>query len=430
MKRRLLNSIKHIGKMLRLQSKLQSQPIRSCYLRFRHNDDKSGMATGIYIGKVNGSCGIWRCQNSLGIRIYKQNYDQTMKLVMANPQLKREIGMGNEVKVPTPIVLKDDEKSVALAINYRDLVDCYTLVPADTLLGAWLRNASTDQSSMEKFLDQRSKLGNTFMDCISHIKATKSQTVKRGQTVAHEGTAIMAKRYNFLQQGKDAGGNKLPSDRYQLVRASMGKVGGITDKRCQEFITPALSLVNRVLSAWPQKLDNLPPEVSNAFDGSRKLSYLNMLVTIGGVDNDSHVTYCVKEKEGCTFLQHYATPNAGTWIHNDEDNTPDTPCVAIMFGAYSGFNFAFPTCGIEVFAPSGTIVVSSMRDLIHAVGGGIGIRITLVFCQHEVAVKGIMQHNDTYKILHGARPSKTDIDVRQNGGVVPTIVGLDQYDFH
>jgi hypothetical protein len=209
----------------------------------------------------------------------------------------------------------------------------------------------------------------------------------------------------------------------------MGIVGGVTDRRCREFLTPALPLVHRVLAAWPHKMKALPPEVSKAFDGSKRLSYLNMLVTIGGVDKDPHVTYCVTEKKGCEALRHYATTNAGTYIHNDEDNTPDKPCVAIMFGAYTGFNFAFPTCGIEIFAPSGTIVIGPMRDLIHAVGGGIGIRVTLVFCQHLVAVDGIMKSAGKIKVMHGARPSKIDMSSREKGGNVPTIVGLDQYDF-
>jgi hypothetical protein len=352
-----------------------------------------------------------------------------MEIINSNSVLQDEVGMGNEMKIPTPILIKQESKAVILAINYTDIEDWDTLVPADTLLGMWMRTRCTSHASMEKFLDMCSESGFKFVDCIHKLKTTREQTTKRGQTVLHEGTAIMAKTRNFLQQGKDAHGNRLNPDEFQLVRASMGIVGGVTDRRCREFLTPALPLVHRVLAAWPPKMNKLPPEVSKAFDGSKRLSYLNMLVTIGGVDKDTHVTYCVTEKKGCEALRHYATTNAGTYIHNDEDNTPDMPCVAIMFGAYTGFNFAFPTCGIEIFAPSGTIVVGPMRDLIHAVGGGIGIRVTLVFCQHSVAAHGIMKSAGNRKVMHGARPSKIDMDIREKGGKVPTIVGLDQYDF-
>jgi hypothetical protein len=309
------------------------------------------------------------------------------------------------------------------------LSDHDTLVSKYTLLGQWLgrKLGTTGPKYIDNFLQMTSTLGNTFLDCIPNILVPRGQTVKRGQTVLQDGTAIMAKRQNMQHQRKDADGNKLPDGEYHLVRASMGAVGGKTDRRCKEFLSPALPLVHRVLSAWPQKLKELPNEVSKAFDGSKRLSYLNMLVTLGGIDKDSHVASCVANNP---TLANYVAKDAGTWIHNDESNTPGTPCVAIMLGAYEGFNFAFPTCGVEIAAPSGTIVVASMRDLIHAVGGGVGLRITLVFCQHEEASNGVMRHKTVDSlVLSGARSSITDRKKIAEGEVVPTIAGLDKYEF-
>ena len=97
-------------------------------------------------------------------------------------------------------------------------------------------------------------------------------------------------------------------------------------------------------------------------------------------------------------------------IHIDERNAKDTPCVAIMIGAFDGFKICFPTIGVECGAHSGTMIIGSFAELLHTVACGSGIRLTAVFCQHEDLVTGIKRkkNGDITYVLTGARRSKLD----------------------
>ena len=111
-------------------------------------------------------------------------------------------------------------------------------------------------------------------------------------------------------------------------------------------------------------------------------------------------------------MSYYLVDQAGTIIHVDCRNTNDTPCVAIMLGAYDGFNFGFPTLGVELIAHSGTIIIGPLSDLLHAVGCGTGFRLTTVFCHHEDLVTGMNKNKSgmTTHILTGTQRSKIDTD--------------------
>ena len=76
-----------------------------------------------------------------------------------------------------------------------------------------------------------------------------------------------------------------------------------------------------------------------------------------------------------------------------------------MIGAFDGFKICFLTIGVEFSACSGTMIIGSFAELLHAVACGSGIRLTAVFCQHEDLVTGIKRKNngDITYVLIGER---------------------------
>jgi hypothetical protein len=98
-----------------------------------------------------------------------------------------------------------------------------------------------------------------------------------------------------------------------------------------------------------------------------------------------------------------------------------------MLGAYDGFDFVYPTIGKTIKAPSGTILVGDMHDLLHGVGGGNGIRLTLVFCQHESCLGKKTQSDGSVLVLNGAKTSRQD--TKKKGEEIARIEGLDAYEF-
>ena len=272
----------------------------------------------------------------------------------------------------------------------------------------------------------RSDLGNGIMDCLPSNGANDKQRKLRSR--GQEGTMIATHDNNRLMMNFDINKKRLNEGEYQVTRGKMGKKGGTTDKRCIELLSPALAIVDRVLNAWPTKLKDIHPAVSLAFDNSKKLSYLNVLVTLGNRDNDRHVSFCLKrDKEVNGHLGEYYDDHAGTVLHNDANNTKGSPSVAIMLGAYDGFDFVYPTIGKTIKAPSGTILVGDMHDLLHGVGGGNGIRLTLVFCQHESCLGKKTQSDGSVLVLNGAKTSRQD--TKKKGEEIARIEGLDAYEF-
>ena len=198
----------------------------------------------------------------------------------------------------------------------------------------------------------------------------------------------------------------MPKGEFHAVRGSMGLIGGTKDILCQEILEPCAAIANKIFQGWPVKLKQLPACVSLAFDGSKRLSYTTILVTIGNEKKLLGVDDIIDKYH----ISHFLVDKAGKYIHVDWRNATNTPCVAIMIGAYSGFKFAFPTIGLECNAPSGSIVVGPFSDLLHAVSGGTGIRLTSVFCQHEDLVSGFKRNKDgnITHFLTGARRSVVD----------------------
>ena len=65
-----------------------------------------------------------------------------------------------------------------------------------------------------------------------------------------------------------------------------------------------------------------------------------------------------------------------------------------MLGSYTGFDFAFPTIDLEIEVVSSTAIIGPFSDILYAVGGGMGVRLTCVYCQQKNTTTGNM-HNRT-----------------------------------
>jgi hypothetical protein len=155
-----------------------------------------------------------------------------------------------------------------------------------------------------------------------------------------------------------------------------------------------------------------------------------MLVTVGNGMNDGTVTH-VLNTEG-EKVKTYLHDKAGTMLHTDRDNIG--PCVALFFGAYEGFDYYFPTLDVRIRAPSGTALLGDMHSLLHAVGGGTGVRFTLVYAQHKQAL-GVLHSKTKRRVLAGAKRSKKDWDRERKAVMegresdIAIIEGLSMYDF-
>jgi hypothetical protein len=51
--------------------------------------------------------------------------------------------------------------------------------------------------------------------------------------------------------------------------------------------------------------------------------------------------------------------------------------------SYTGFDFAFPTLNMEMEAVSGPAIIGPFSDIMHVVGGGTGVCMMCIYCQHE-----------------------------------------------
>jgi hypothetical protein len=90
-----------------------------------------------------------------------------------------------------------------------------------------------------------------------------------------------------------------------------------------------------------------------------------------------------------------------------------------------GFDFVYPTCNKVLKPPSGTILVSNMKGLLHGVGGGKSIQITLVYTQHDMCLGKDLPRVGQKKVLYGAKSSAEDDKLRSRGKTVARIQGLD-----
>ena len=107
----------------------------------------------------------------------------------------------------------------------------------------------------------------------------------------------------------------------------------------------------------------------------------------------------------------------------DDENAKDTPNVAIMMGAYEGFDYYYPTLHLQVKAPSGTVFIGQFSDLLHAVGGGTGVRTTTVYCQHEIVARGerVLANGEHQKLV-GAKRNKGDIKLGERCAVIKSLM--------
>lgn len=367
-----------------------------------------------------------RCNLSQRFNLWYKNVDETMEAVKKDPTIALELNIGFDDVLHTPVVCRCGNNHIAriLAINWKDITDIESLVPANTLLGKWLRRDGTcGVKDMVPFFEMVSDQGNQFWDCVPNSQdhlGTKFE--KRGQSILQSGTSIGYQSHSAnASRNTDPGGRDLLPDEFIATRGKMGEVGKATDIRCIEFISAGLELADRVLNAFPQSMDVLPECISDVFDGSLVLTYLNMLITVGDRGDEEGIVHLLFDKYG-KMKRHYRE-NAGTAIHNDVRN--NGPCVALMIGAYEGFDFVYPTCNKVLKAPSGTIIVSNMKDLLHGVGGGKGIRVTLVYAQHDMCLGKFLPKTGQRKILYGAKTSSEDDKLRSMGKEVARIVGLD-----
>jgi hypothetical protein len=349
--------------------------------------------------------------------IWHRNVDELMEEVKMKPEMKKTYHIDFR-EVHTPVLVRDRINSSAqiMALNFNHISDCDSLVPDGTLFGAWLHHGNHQGAEeIEDFISLKSLSGVSFLECVPNDADHRKSLHTRGQSVVQKGTMIGYHGVNAKNGTKD-----LPSDEFLASRGAMGPVGGITDKRCKEYLSPALPIVNRVLEAFPYKLKRVAEAITQAFDGSRVLTYLNMLITVGNKDNSKAVSGAL---EKYPKLKAHYSDKAGTHIHNDPNN--GGPAVAIVLGAFDGFDFVYPTCGKRIKAPSGTILVGNMRDLLHGVSGGTGLRLTLVFAQHETGLGIYKPKNGKCRVLSHAKRSEEDVGVK----AVARIEGLDSFAF-
>jgi hypothetical protein len=381
-----------------------------------------------------------RCHNSFGVKVWNSNIDDLLKAMECVHGLKEEICMGADLFLRPPmVVLAKRQEPCVMIIHYSQLKATENpLLDKSTLFGMWMSRPRKTVSSefLGDLLDLRSASGHGIQDCLKPLKGgLDAKAINRGQTVLQQGTMITAKHVNAKAYMTDGDGRSLKHDEFFLCRSAMGVEGERTDRLCKEFITPGCALADLVFRSWPKKLKRLHKCVSDAFDGSTRLSYTNMLVTVGNKDGKDSVTHVLNMKG--EVVRKYFHPKAGTMLHNDKDNAKGTPCVAIFLGAYDGFDYYFPTMGIKMEALSGSVLVGDMEAFLHGVGGGTGVRITLVYCQHKQVVDGVLKtrRGEPDRVLVGAKRSQSDVKRERKaegkGKRVKTAVieGLSKYDF-
>jgi hypothetical protein len=165
---------------------------------------------------------------------------------------------------------RDGNNHVAriLAINWKDIDDVMDLVPANTLMGKWLRRkGSCGAKAMEPFFEMVLDQGNQFWDYVPNSQEhLGSKLEKRGQSILQSGTSIGYQPHSAnASKNTDPGGRDLLPDEFIVMRGEMGEVGKETDIRCVEFISAGLVLANRVLNAFPQSMAILPDCISKIY---------------------------------------------------------------------------------------------------------------------------------------------------------------------
>ena len=365
-----------------------------------------------------------RCRHARvvdGTNTESNAYWQSVDSVMADSNLLEALNFGEELLVPKGqsfIALSRDSDELApvvMGIHMDEISNCS--VDEGTIAGKWHNRKSVSECSLvqevREFVGLRGKRGDPLRKLFPEKKRTPVETRRKGQINNHQGTFISCTKANGNSWSRDEKGEKLADGECFAVRGAMGPKNGKIAKKVDEIVDPLAAVADRLFRAWPKKLLKIPDFVSEAFDGSERLSYITTLLTVGNEDDDGLLEKLFKEEK----LDVYCVKNAGKWIHVDDQNAEDTPNVAIVSGAFVGFDYYFPTLHLRVEAPSGMTFIGQFADLLHAVGGGTGVRVTTVYCQHEIIArkKRKLKNNRCHKLI-GAKRSRSDIALGDNCG--------------
>jgi hypothetical protein len=365
-----------------------------------------------------------RLRNNLGFKVMKQNVDD----VMSNVELREALCLGDS-QIEAPCLVRDGQQvTKVLAFHHNDLLE--RVVDDGTLFGKWIGRdpSSTTAAHLHEFLSLMSNDGNALHDCIPKKEKGSKIVETLGQSVIQEGTMITASKHNAKSYMLGNDGEPSPKNGFFLVRGKMEGPNKTTDIRCKELITPACALAHKALHGFPKKMHLLQEAVSKVFDGSKRISYTNILLTIANKQNDESI---VLELNCDMKWQEYQGNKAGCVLHNDANNMPGAPAVAVVLGAYDDFDFYLPTCRYRIKAPSGTVLCGELADILYGVGSGTGIRLTICFAQHECAVTGVLRgaNGEPGRAMVGARLSVSDRERIKKGLEVAQIKGLSMYDF-
>jgi hypothetical protein len=407
------NKVESISLNVGLAEPFAAHKIQDRYLKFR--------AGGIGYGKSNLKA---RLKNGFGYRVMKQN----VYTVMSNRALRETLCLG-DAPIATPCLVRDGQQVTrVMAFHHNNLIE---KVERDgTLFAKWIhREASeTTAAHLQEFLSLVSDDGNTLDNCIPRKERSSRTTETRGQSVIQEGTMITASKHNAKTYLMGNDGKPAPPNGFFLVRGKMGAPNKTADKRCKELITPACALAHKALHGFPKKMHELCESVARVFDGSKRISYTNILLTVGNLPGEEPV---VLELDQDLKWREYQGREAGCVFHNDGNNMPGTPVVAVVLGAYDDFDFYLPTCGYRIKAPSGTVICGELADILHGVGCGTGVRLTICFAQHECAVTGVLRgpSGQSGRAMVGARLSVADRELVEKGLETAKITGLSMYEF-
>ena len=102
----------------------------------------------------------------------------------------------------------------------------------------------------------------------------------------------------------------------------------------------------------------------------------------GSLDIPSLVYQCNKGHQKVAVESNLAEDgtNKGMDLHKDK-NSGDT--VVLFLGEFNGHAQLWPSCGVAIPLGCWGATVGNSRDLLHGVGPGCGLRITLVYTVHE-----------------------------------------------
>ena len=267
------------------------------------------------------------------------------------------------------------------------------------------RNKSSLRIEVKDFLSLRGKRGVPLRKLYPERKHTPVETIRKGQINNHQGLFITCAKVNGNSWRRDEKEVMLPDGECFAVRGAIGSKNGKIAKKVDGIVDPLAIVAHRLLHSWPYKLLKIPACVSKQFDGSERLSYITTLLTVGNEEDDRQLEKIFEEEK----LDTYCVKNAGKWIHVDDENAEDTPNVAIVSGAFVGFDYFFHTLHLRVEAPSGMTFIGQFSDLLHAVGRGTGVRVTTVYCQHEIIARKKRKLKSGIHKLVGAKRSRSDV---------------------